>query len=393
MTDNSPWQPPTPSAMPTAAPTSIPAPAPSIGGAPETPGWAAPPAAGPSVGGTASTPGWTPPPRPGLLPLHPLTLGNILSGSFQVLRRNPKPTFGVALLVQGVVLLVTLGVVGVVTVLVVERTAMAEGEDVDALMAGAIGSILLASVVPVLLSIVAAALMQGVIVLEVARGTVGEKLRFSGLWRMARGRIWALVGWVLLVTLVVVIVLAVAAVAIAVLVIISGDAGPVVGILLAVVAVLGGLVLTGWLATRLSLVPSTMVIERLPMGRAVARAWRLTIGYFWRTLGIQLLVAVIVQVASQVITMPLTLLFGLAMPFFELTDDSATPMVIGGALYLLLGVMTVVVAAVALVVQSATTAIVYVDLRMRKEGLDLELARFVEARQTGDGSVPDPFLR
>ncbi len=28
---------------------------------------------------------------------------------------------------------------------------------------------------------------------------------------------------------------------------------------------------------------------------------------------------------------------------------------------------------------------------MRKEGLDLELIRFVEARQVGDTSVPDPF--
>ena len=42
--------------------------------------------------------------------------------------------------------------------------------------------------------------------------------------------------------------------------------------------------------------------------------------------------------------------------------------------------------------QSSATALLYIDLRMRKEGLDLELVRFVEARQAGDTSVPDPYL-
>ncbi len=42
--------------------------------------------------------------------------------------------------------------------------------------------------------------------------------------------------------------------------------------------------------------------------------------------------------------------------------------------------------------QSSATALIYIDLRMRKEGLDVELVRFVEARQAGDASVPDPYL-
>ena len=43
-------------------------------------------------------------------------------------------------------------------------------------------------------------------------------------------------------------------------------------------------------------------------------------------------------------------------------------------------------------VQSAATALIYLDLRIRREGLDLELARFVEAKQSGDQAVPDPYL-
>ena len=56
-------------------------------------------------------------------------------------------------------------------------------------------------------------------------------------------------------------------------------------------------------------------------------------------------------------------------------------------------VVTVVVTAIGLIVQSSAVALIYIDLRMRKEGLDLELARFVEARQAGDTTVPDPYLR
>ena len=48
-----------------------------------------------------------------------------------------------------------------------------------------------------------------------------------------------------------------------------------------------------------------------------------------------------------------------------------------------------VLGAVADVVQSAATALIYIDLRMRKEGLDLELARFVES---APGAGEDPYL-
>jgi hypothetical protein len=44
------------------------------------------------------------------------------------------------------------------------------------------------------------------------------------------------------------------------------------------------------------------------------------------------------------------------------------------------------------VVQSATTALIYLDLRMRKEGLDLRLQRFVEDRAAGRAEASDPYV-
>src|SRR3984885_11885612 len=38
---------------------------------------------------------WTPPaPKPGVIPLRPLSVGEILDGAFTAVRRNPKATLG-----------------------------------------------------------------------------------------------------------------------------------------------------------------------------------------------------------------------------------------------------------------------------------------------------------
>jgi hypothetical protein len=134
------------------------------------------------------------------------------------------------------------------------------------------------------------------------------------------------------------------------------------------------------------------MLERLSLRAAIARSWSLTGGYFWKTLGILLLVAVIVGVATNIVTAPFQFLITIGASFITGTGDLGayvTTMLIG---YLLLIVITVVFGALAAVIQSATPVLLYLDLRMRKEGLDLELSRFVEARQAGDASVANPYL-
>jgi hypothetical protein len=321
-----------------------------------------------------------------------MTLGTILSASFQVLRRNPKPTFGAALLVQGVVTLVAVLVVGLVAVFAFGRAASATTEDQDALFAGATAAVLLSSIIPIVLSLIAVALLQGIIVLEVARGTVGEKLRLAGLWRLGRGRIWALVGWVMAVTGIVVVVLAILVGIVVVIVATGGQAGVVAGVLLGILLFLGLIVVAFWLGTKLSLVPSAIMLERMTIRAAIRRSWSLTEGFFWRTLGIQLLVSVILNVASQVITTPFSLIFALIPAILSPTGDPTPALVAGGLSYVLLLMVSALVAAVASVVQSATTALLYIDLRMRKEGLDLRLQRFVEERAAGNPIASDPYL-
>ncbi len=376
VTDNTAWQPPT-----TPGQAQVPAPESPFSATPLAPGTAG-----------APQPGWTPPPRPGLIPLRPLTLGTLLGAAFQVLRRNPRPTFGFGLVVMSFVAVLTFLSVGLVTVFGVSRTLNATGADAETLAAGSVALSVVAGLVAVGFSLVAAALLQGIISLEVARATLGEKLTLGGLFRAARGRLWPLIGWSLLVATAIVVAIGVIVLLIAVLGVLGGTAGAVGAVLLGLAAGAGGLVVAFWLGTRLSLVPSVLMLERLTLRAALSRSWSLTRGFFWKTLGVQLLVNVIVQVVTSIISTPISFLGGLGAGLLDPTGDPTAAIPILVVVYLVTLLVTIVFGAISAVVQSATPALLYIDLRMRKEGLDLELTQFVEARQSGDRNVADPYL-
>lgn len=63
----------------------------------ETPGWQAPSAGSlPPYGGWTSPPGALPTEKPGIVPLRPLSAGEVLDGGFATIRQNPKLVFGYA---------------------------------------------------------------------------------------------------------------------------------------------------------------------------------------------------------------------------------------------------------------------------------------------------------
>jgi hypothetical protein len=387
VTDSNGWLPP--SGEPTGE-TPPPQPAP-------TPGYVpfASPAPQPFAPSPSQGPGngWTPPPKPGLIPLRPLGFGTLLGASFQVIRRNPRPTFGIALLLNGAVTLLLVAVVGGVAALAFGRFTSATQENADEIAAGSIGAVALASLIPVALSVLVGAILQGIISLEVSRGTIGEKLTVRGLWRLARGRIGALIGWSALVTGVVTVIVVVLSVAIGLLVAFGGRVGIAIAVLVGIVAGLAAVVLWVWIATKLSLIPSVLMLERLPLRAAVARSWSLTRGYFWKTLGTQLLVNVIVQSAAQVVSIPVGLIIGFGSVLIDPNGDPTAAVWLFAITYLISGVVGLVFGAVASVTTSSVSALIYIDIRMRREGLDLELTRFVEARQVGDTGVSNPYLR
>jgi hypothetical protein len=121
---------------------------------------------------------------------------------------------------------------------------------------------------------------------------------------------------------------------------------------------------------RLALAVPVFVLERQGPGRAIARSWRLVRGAFWRVWGLRALVSLIVGAASAALTAPIiVLLFG-----------SATRGENASAIVLVLAAITgaVVWMLTQPVVASALT-LIYVDRRMRAEGLDLQLTQAARA--------------
>lgn len=334
---------------------------------------------------------WTPPPKPGLLPLRPMGFGTLLWAPFRTLRRNPAPVFGTGLVVQLASAVASAALFVPLVVWLIGRVESASEADLDAVLSGAVGWIILLSLVPIAVSLVAGAFLQGVMVVEVGSGTLGERLGFGALWRRAASRIWPLLGWTLLVGVVVGGVFAVivgGAVAVAVL---FPDPGTVIGVVLVVLALLLGLAVLGaWLGTKLALVPSVIVLERTGVSGAMRRSWTLTTGNFWRTFGLILLVGLILSFAAQVVVQPVSFLGALlAMIIDPTVGETYLAITIGTTVATL--VLSVLIGAIASVVQAALIAVIYIDLRMRTEGLDLELERHVEARDAGL-PVTDPYV-
>lgn len=344
--------------------------------------------------GPASPPpaaGWAPPPRPGLIPLRPLDFGMIFGTTFRVLRRNPRPVFGVAIGLTTLVTFLAGAVVTVVVLLGTDRIARAAPEDMEAIAIGTGAVVLISALLTAALTVVAGALLQGVIAIEVASASLGERLTFRQLWARGRGRWGALVGWSLLLSAALTAAIAIL-VAIIVLMVSIGDVGGIVaGVLIGIVGGLAMAVLASWLWIKLLFVSPALVLERRPLRDAVSRSWRLVVGRFWRTFGIMLLLSVAIQTAASVVTAPFSLVSGFAGALVNPTGDLTTDLGFLIGVNVIAIALSAVVGAVGAVLLSAGATLLYVDARMRDEGLDLDLQRTVEARATG-ASTDDPFL-
>lgn len=326
-----------------------------------------------------------------MIPLRPLSFGSLLTAPFNELRHNPKATVGSALILQGITVVITVIITGIVTFVMLGRIDQASAADQDEIAAGAVLTILLSMVVPMLVSIVGSAFLQGIVVTDTSRAVLGEKLSLRSVWKATWPRFWTLLGWTFLVLAAVLVALGIVG-GFGALVIVQGGAGIVIGILVIVFGVAGLAALSIWIFTKLAIVPSVIVMERATLAQAMSRSWHLTTGSFWKTFGVIFLIAMILNIAAQIITTPLSFVFGIVPGLLDPTGSDVTATVI----FLLIAevvlvLITVVLSAIMSVVQSGAIALIYVDLRMRREGLDIELIRFVEARQVGDASVPDPF--
>jgi hypothetical protein len=305
--------------------------------------WSAPDAPGAgratAAGGNPAPPAQSVPPvyRPQQdgIPLRPLGVGELLDGTFSTIRRNPRATVGLAAVLvtlqQLISLAVELGTNGLPTrVGIGDETASIQN------LIGGFGGITGA-----LLSAVIGALITGMLVVVVSEDVLGRRVGAADVWRRIRPRLWPLL-------------------------LASAIAGivPYVGLLFFVVP---GLILWAlWAMTT-----PALVLEGLGPFAALRRSAQLASPALIRVWCVRALSVLMGLLIQALIALP----FGLIGVLIVVANDSdpgtvATIAIL--AVSVLGGILAGMITAPFL---AGVLALLYIDRRMRAEGLDFVLRR------------------
>ena len=226
--------------------------------------------------------------------------------------------------------------------------------------------------------------LSGVIAIAAVRSQLHARVGARELFRLVRPGLPALLGVGVVQALVLIVLLAgwfgiVFGAAFGVDAASATGAG-VVGILL----FLAGIPVAAVIGTRLCLAGTVILMEgrrapdiglfvpgRVGVGGALKRSWRLVRGRFWRTFGILLFAGVVVTIVGYVIQTGLFLMVGALAAWIEAGAGAGTVLAISFAVAGAAGAAIAAIATLAFV--SAVLAMLYLDLRVRREGLDLWL--------------------
>ena len=319
--------------------------------------------------------------RPGVIPLRPLNLGDLYGAVIKAIRGNVAATMGLAFVTTLIFLVPTTALGAWIASL--ESLDFESTQDFFP-VAGTIGSL-----VPSLGTSLSAILLTGFVAFVISQAVMGRKVTAGQTWEGTRGRLLALVGATIVTSLVILLALA-AVLVLPVLALVAAassgnDSGIAGAVVLALVAGLVAILLVLFLSTRLAFVGVAVVLEKASVGRGLARSWRLTSGsQFWRVFGIRLLTAVIVGLAAQILTVPLSIIGTFGM--IGTSDPSnmfVWQAVIAGVTGLITGALTTPFTA-------GVDALLYVDQRIRREGFDVQLlaAAQHDATRQWPGAAP-----
>ena len=261
------------------------------------------------------------PPRRGCVALRPLGLAEILDGSFRVIRRNPGATLGLS------------------AVLAVIRVAVTAGLQLGAYRT--LNSVQLELVGTLLISAALGTVLTGLLTLVVTQDVLGVRISTREVLTRLRGRAWALLGLALVITV------------------------------LESLALLPLLVLGVWLWGLWAVAVPVLMVERSTVRGALSRSRRLVSGLWWRVWGIRALGFLLASLLGALVTVPFILLASLVTGsgFTASGVNSGVPV----AYVLIISVGSVLSSTLTSPIRAGIDALLYLDLRMRREGLDIVL--------------------
>ena len=191
-------------------------------------------------------------------------------------------------------------------------------------------------------------------------------------WRDARGQLPRLLGLLVLLPLLITAVIAVC-LAPGLLASVLGTLD--LGLILSLFGGLAAIVLSIWLMVRFSLSSPALMLEKQGVIASMRRSAKLVRGSWWRVLGVQLLAYLLIAIVEFIVQIPATIIAFLIggeniMDWANGTDGST-----GWTFLTVLGIGAVISSTLTIPVSAGVTALLYMDQRIRREALDLELAR------------------
>ncbi|MEU7009614.1 hypothetical protein [Streptomyces sp. NPDC046332] len=357
------WSPPTaPVPGQAQAPGPAPGPGQGWGGRPPYGNWGKPPAA-----------------KPGVIPLRPLGMGEILDGAVSTMRTYWRTVLAIT---------VTVAVISQIADILVQRYLVPEPVEInpDASSSEAVAQLgdtlqrsLVASVPAILILLMATLVSAALLTVVISRAVLGRPVSIGAAWREARPRLLQLLGLTLLLPLM--------GAAIMLVALLPGTlVGDAAGGLLVALGALGGMVAIVWLMVRFSLASPALMLERQGIVSSLKRSAKLVQGSWWRIFGITLLTQLLLFIMAMIIAIPFAII-GIAADGEGISGllSGSTPE-FGWTFLIITGIGGVVTNAIAYPISAGVTVLLYIDQRIRREALDLELAR--AAGVPGYGPAP-----
>jgi hypothetical protein len=248
----------------------------------------------------------------------------------------------------------------------------------------AMGDALLGSTVVFVVSLVGTVVATALLTTVTSRAVLGRPVTAGEAWRDARPQVPKLFGLICLLLLIVVGIVAVGTLP-GILVTAAGSDGA--GIALTVLGILGAGVVALWLMIRFSLASPALMLEKQGVTKAMGRSAKLVRGSWWRVFGIQLLATIIANVVASIVVIPFTFLAA------ALSGDGVSGFLDGagdfGWTFLVVsGIGSVIGSMITFPITAGVSVLLYIDQRIRREALDLELARAAGVQGHGPGAIP-----
>lgn len=323
--------------------------------------------------------------KPGIIPLRPLSIGDIYQGAFAAIKTNARTMFGFTAALLGVVLVISIATNYAIINLVLPNY-LSPSSPYAAVFTSLSGSF--SQLGGSLLQVLATVLLSGLIVVAVSRSVLGRVASSKEVWERTKSKFLPLIGLNIITSIISGLMMIIGIVVFFVLLASAASTAKTdreflqdLGVSLVdllILMVISALV-SSYLSIKFSVASPAMVLENLGVFAAIGRSWSLTRGNFWRLFGINILTAIITFMVAGI--------FGgiaeaLGAIFIVVGSSSPEDMIASlNTTYILIMVMSTIAQLLILPFTSSVNALLYIDLRMRKEGLDVELRNAVAEQQ------------